>query len=191
VVGALLALHPFTVLYVADLDALQGRAPQWLLVDRLREAFPALALWIDAGVRDAERLRQLAPRGSAVLAAETMDPVSAGALLAAAPDAVLSLDFRGGRFLGPQTLLDEPSRWPARVIAMELARVGSGEGPDLALIGALRAAAPRAGVYAAGGVRHVDDLNACRAAGARGALVASSLHDGHIGAPELRSLAPA
>ena len=43
---------------------------------------------------------------------------------------VLSLDFRGETFLGPQGLLDDAALWPHRVIVMTLARVGGGEGPD-------------------------------------------------------------
>lgn len=194
--AALLALHPFATLYVADLDALQGGPPQWTVIDRLRSRFPGLELWIDAGVRDLAQLREARQRGTVVLAAESMadgDATSVSSLQSpdAMRDAVLSLDFRDGRFLGPAALLQDPARWPARVIAMELARVGSDAGPDLALIRRLRSAAPHARVFAAGGIRDTDDLASCRASGACGALVASSLHDGRIGAGELRRLASA
>src|SRR5215203_2024938 len=46
-------------------------------------------------------------------------------------DAILSLDFRGEDFVGPPSLLDDPSLWPCAVIAMTLARVGTSTGPDL------------------------------------------------------------
>ena len=51
---------------------------------------------------------------------------------------VLSLDFRGDAFQGPQEILAEPALWPQRVIVMTLARVGSGAGPDLERLAAIR-----------------------------------------------------
>ena len=48
---------------------------------------------------------------------------------------VLSLDFRGDAFQGPEEILAEPDLWPRRIIVMTLARVGSGAGPDLARLG--------------------------------------------------------
>jgi phosphoribosylformimino-5-aminoimidazole carboxamide ribotide isomerase len=107
----------------------------------------------------------------------------------AAPAPILSLDFREGEFLGPPALLQQPGRWPQRLIAMNLARVGSGLGPDLARVRLLRTLAPAARVYAAGGVRSASDLHDCRRTGASGALVASSLHDGRLSASDLAGLA--
>ena len=48
---------------------------------------------------------------------------------------------------------------------MTLTRVGSGAGPDLERVNAIRAAAPTRRVYAAGGVRDVADLFALKASG--------------------------
>ena len=75
-----------------------------------------------------------------------------------------------------------PERWPERVIAMTLARVGAGAGPDLERLKALRVIAPGKRLYAAGGVRGPDDLRDLRALGCAGVLVASALHDGRLGA---------
>ena len=61
---------------------------------------------------------------------------------------------------------------------LDLARVGSGEGPDVALIAELHGAFPDLELLAGGGVRSVDDLRALDAAGAAGALVATALHRG-------------
>ena len=70
------------------------------------------------------------------------------------PRTVLSLDFRGDAFQGPPGILADPALWPGRVIVMTLARVGAGQGPDLARLAQIvaRAGAGRR-VYAAGGVR--------------------------------------
>jgi phosphoribosylformimino-5-aminoimidazole carboxamide ribotide isomerase len=102
---------------------------------------------------------------------------------------VLSLDFRGDEFLGPRELLDDAGLWPDRVIVMTLARVGTGGGPDLARVNEIIGRAGARRVYAAGGVRDRDDLCALHAAGAAGALVASSLHDGAIKTGDLEEIA--
>ena len=73
-------------------------------------------------------------------------------------------------------------------IVLDLARVGSGEGPDVALIAELHAAFPDLELLAGGGVRDVDDLRALDGAGAAGALVATALHRGVIGPRELAEL---
>ena len=93
---------------------------------------------------------------------------------------MLSLDFRGEAFQGPPELLADPGLWPKRVIAMTLARVGSGAGPDFERLAALRAAAPELELYAAGGVRDIRDIEILARAGMRGALVSTSLHDGRL-----------
>ena len=72
---------------------------------------------------------------------------------------MLSLDFRGDAFQGPQEILAEPALWPRRVIVMTLARVGSGAGPDLARLAAIRSIAGGREIYAAGGVRDAADLS--------------------------------
>jgi phosphoribosylformimino-5-aminoimidazole carboxamide ribotide isomerase len=146
----------------------------------VRQAAPGLPLWIDAGIRDGQDLPEIAERGTPVLATETLSAAAAERLLAACPSAVLSLDFRGERLLGEPALLQRLQRWPAHVIAMNLARVGSALGPDLEQIAVLRRLAPRSRWYAAGGVRNGQDLRGCREAGAAGVLVASALHDGCI-----------
>jgi len=112
--------------------------------------------------------------------------------LAAAPargdypgGSVLSLDYRGEDFLGPADLLRDAARWPDDVVAMTLARVGAGAGPDLARLAQLRRLNPACRLYAAGGVRHAADLAALAAAGMAGVLLASALHDGALSRAEL------
>lgn len=108
---------------------------------------------------------------------------------AAGPAAPLSLDFRGDDFMGPPALLDDAGLWPERLIVMTLARVGSGEGPDIARIASIIARARTREVYAAGGVRNAGDLSVLRDIGAAGALVATALHAGRITTDDLEALA--
>jgi phosphoribosylformimino-5-aminoimidazole carboxamide ribotide isomerase len=74
------------------------------------------------------------------------------------------------------------------VIVLDLARVGSGAGPDLALVRELNARFPELELLAGGGVRDVVDVRALADAGAAGALVATALHSGAIGRDDLRAL---
>jgi phosphoribosylformimino-5-aminoimidazole carboxamide ribotide isomerase len=64
---------------------------------------------------------------------------------------------------------------------MTLSRVGTGAGPDLDRLAAIRKKSANANVLAAGGVRHAEDLATLKRAGVAGVLVASALHDGRIG----------
>ena len=68
---------------------------------------------------------------------------------------------------------------------MNLRRVGSGLGPDHELTMHLATRIPGCQVYAAGGVRSIEDLLQVQATGAAGALLASALHEGRIGRAQL------
>ena len=189
-VEGLLRVYPFPALYAADLDAIEGHGDNQAVIAELRRAFPSLRLWLDAGFsEEAASRRWLADeRSELVIGSEAQRD---GQLLARllrgeqAERVVLSLDFRSERFVGPRELLDEPQRWPARVIVMTLARVGSGSGPDIGRIEEIRARAGGRRLYAAGGVRGRADLERLLAIGAAGALVASALHDGSLGREEV------
>jgi phosphoribosylformimino-5-aminoimidazole carboxamide ribotide isomerase len=177
VVAGLLRLAAFPTLYVADLDAIRDRSDNFAAFARLRAAFPGLALWIDNGAADAAAVAATRAFGAPVLGSESQrDP----SLVAATPEALLSLDFRSDAFQGPPELLARPELWPERIIVMTLHRVGGGAGPDLDRLAAIRALAGSRRLYAAGGVRDAADLAALKAAGAAGVLVASALHDGRL-----------
>ena len=187
VARGLLRLHDFRTLYVADLDAIMGVSDNFAAIGRIRAALPALDLWIDNGAADSAALDALTgpALGAPVIGSETQ---RGAALLAHSAGAILSLDFRGDEFQGPVEILNQPQLWPQRVIVMTLARVGGGAGPDFARLAAIRAQAGGRMIYAAGGVRGMDDLAALKAAGIAGALVATALHDGRLTGAELAKL---
>ncbi|HQS08271.1 MAG TPA: HisA/HisF-related TIM barrel protein [Xanthobacteraceae bacterium] len=197
IVAALLALAPFTTLYVADLDAIAGEGDNAPAIRDLRAAFPALALWVDAGENSAAALaaRHAADAGIPVVGSETLADAQALAGMAGL-DFVLSLDHDAQGPRGPQEVHATPALWPRRVIAMTLAKVGSGAGPDLERLADIRArheavAAPGGAIalFAAGGVRHVGDLDTLAAKGVKGALVATALHDGRLSREDLARFA--
>jgi phosphoribosylformimino-5-aminoimidazole carboxamide ribotide isomerase len=193
VVGGLLGLFAFPTIYAADLDAIEGTGDNEIVLRDLRRRFPGLRLWVDAGFRDPGHCLDWLGRGigDLVLGSETQADWEGLRSLAGSPQAhriILSLDFAGDRFLGP-TADPEPDLWPARVIVMTLARVGSGAGPDLARLRQIMAKNAAHRLYAAGGVRDMGDLEGLADAGAAGVLIASALHDGRIGPDALARFA--
>ena len=191
-VRGLMALHPFPVIYLADLDAIEGRRSDPGLFARIADDHPGVELWVDQGARTWDDVaRQLCIDSvCAVIGSET--GVSAGELRGLGarfgPRIIASLDFRASGFVGHGDVLADPSSWPDRVIAMTLARVGVAQGPDLAAINAIKRRHPAGRVYAAGGVRTVDDLAAAARAGAAGALVSTALHAQTITAADLMEI---
>jgi phosphoribosylformimino-5-aminoimidazole carboxamide ribotide isomerase len=190
VARGLFGIYSFATLYVADLDAIAGRGDNHAALERLRATFPQLTLWVDNGICDCRSARDWleAGWGQLVLGSETQRDAAVVRDLAGDGRVALSLDFRGPSFQGPRALLDDTACWPQKVIAMTLARVGSGAGPDLERLDAIRDAAAGREVYAAGGVRDATDLVTLKRAGIAGALVASSLHDGRLTGQDIAAL---
>jgi HisA/HisF family protein len=190
VARGLLSLHSFETLYIADLDAIEGRCEASVAIWEICEVFPHVDLWVDAGMKGWEaptRMREW--RIAPVLGSESCGDASMASAMRADPRAILSLDFLGERFLGDSRLQDCDALWPQRLIVMTLSRVGAGAGPDVARVREFARRAQGRRVYAAGGVRGVDDLTALSDAGAAGALVATALHDGRLTPEDLRRLA--
>jgi HisA/HisF family protein len=183
-----LSLHPFRTIYVADLDGIEGRGANTVLMPQLERALPGVIVWVDDGSAGE---RSLSPTVVPVIGSESLTHADDLERLRRRPvdDFVLSLDFRGDSFLGPRELIEDAGLWPQRVIVMTLARVGAAEGPDLERVSDIAARAAARRVYAAGGVRGCDDLEALRDAGAAGALVATALHAGTITAGDLVEIA--
>ena len=175
--------------YVADLDAIQRCGTSRELIADLVAEHADCEWWIDADFGAPSRLEAYLqqPNVKAVIGSESLQAADElAAVLGALPrpaDAILSLDHRAGHCMGPAALWQAPASWPAKVIAMNLDRVGAGAGPDLALNARLRALAQA--VVAAGGVRDAQDLALLEEAGVSDVLLATALHDGRIGPAEL------
>ncbi len=183
VARGLMALAPFSRLYIADLDAIAGGGGHADAVAAIRAAFPGVELWVDSGLAtEADCHQHALPETRAVLGSESLTapalPRQAGC--------ILSLDFRGGQFIGDARLLADAQLWPEEVIVMTLDRVGAGAGPDFARLGAVIARAGARRVYAAGGVRNAADIEILAGMGARGALISTALHSGAIGVQDIR-----
>ncbi|MDP3873258.1 MAG: HisA/HisF-related TIM barrel protein [Methyloversatilis sp.] len=192
--------------YVADIDAIRGpvagkangkvsgkvsgkdggetaaRADHATLIAELAVRHPDVEWWVDGGYVDATPALALHRAAGVTPVFGTESMRSYGALRKfrnARIDTVLSLDYRRGVPLGPDWSYD-PVEWPARVLAMELGRVGAEDGPALQLIRTLQSMRSDVAVIAAGGVRNREDLRALDGIGVTAVLVASALHDGRL-----------
>jgi phosphoribosylformimino-5-aminoimidazole carboxamide ribotide isomerase len=167
-------------LYVADLDAIAGGPLQTAAIASLAGTARVM---VDAGDSEPQALLDLGV-DRVVVGTETL--ADADTL---PPDAVLSVDLFAGRVLSrdPQLAglpaLDAVARLAGQreVIVLDLARVGTGAGPDVATIAEIHAAFPELSLLAGGGVRDAEDLRALEDAGAAGALVATALLRGGLG----------
>ena len=180
-------------IYVADLDAIAGGAGH---EETLRELAAEAELIVDAGAGDAAGVERVLSLGAAraIVGTETLADAHAFAELPL-DRVVLSLDMRAGQVLardpelatlGPGEALARLTRAGLReAIVLDLARVGSGEGPDVELVRELHGRFPQLALLAGGGVRNAADLRALAQAGAAGALVATALHSGAIGRDDL------
>jgi phosphoribosylformimino-5-aminoimidazole carboxamide ribotide isomerase len=219
IVQALLELYPFKQLYIADIDAIQKRGNHRQIISEIRARYPHLQIWLDAGIGSVEDLN--AWNGLAVTwvigseSLHTMDDytnlmrqcgenhteenygeennseANHGEANNSEEDHILSLDFTVAGYQGPAELLSVSAQWPARVIAMTLGHVGSNLGPDFQLLAELVNRKAPHKIYAAGGVRHMADIQQLCENGVDGALIASALHTQQINAAELnRILSP-
>jgi HisA/HisF family protein len=191
VARGLLAATGSSVLYIADLDAITGSGSNFELVRGLGYALPDVTIWVDAGFSGVGDCAFWLPLG-ATLVIGSEGVKTAGDWLeikqAFGESVVLSLDFDAEGPRGPGALFADADLWPDRVVAMNLGRVGSSEGPDIDGLTALIAQGEGRAVFAAGGVRNARDLAVLEAAGASGALVATSLHSGALSQNEIAAL---
>jgi phosphoribosylformimino-5-aminoimidazole carboxamide ribotide isomerase len=184
VARALCGVCRSTTLYVADLDAIAGRAVDEATLTALASV---AELWVDAGATTPDQATALQRAG---VARNVVGTESLGAGVEITQPVVLSVDLREGRLISPDPQL--AGRPPAaaaplaralnvrELLVIDLARVGSSAGPPLKAVAELAAALPGADIYAGGGVRDDADLRALESAGATGALVATALHEGRI-----------
>jgi phosphoribosylformimino-5-aminoimidazole carboxamide ribotide isomerase len=182
VIRGLLAFHPFKRIYMADLDALMGKAPQTDLAIDLTRRFPDIEFWMDRGLPSDGDIPffQTGSNVRAVIGSESLSEKSLALLTRLERDFILSLDFLGDRLLGAASLLDSPELWPERVILMSLAHVGSTAGPDFHRLASFNLKHPDRRFIVAGGVRNGHDLRRLKTMGAAGVLVASALHSGAV-----------
>ncbi len=189
----------FTTFYLADLDAIAGGPLPRDTVSTLHER--GFHIWLDAGIVFDHHAAAVAQLGVArvVVGLETVaSPNEVERITKALGEGVVfSLDLRAGEPMG------HIERWRStdafdivaqaielgvrRVLILDLARVGVGEGTGTdSLCTRVAATFPHVEVSAGGGVRGGEDLRRLHESGVQNVLIASALHDGRIRPEEVR-----
>ncbi len=179
--------------YIADLDAIAGGAEQDEVVRRV--AACGVRVWLDAGIATVAQARRARARGASriVVGLETLPSFTdlRGIVdVVGADAAAFSLDLRDGRPMAANAGLaemtsDAIAREAAAaganaLIVLDVARVGSGRGPDWSLLEGVRRAAPGVMLLAGGGVRDAGDLHRLAVIGCEAALMATALHGAQV-----------
>jgi phosphoribosylformimino-5-aminoimidazole carboxamide ribotide isomerase len=195
----------FREAYIADLDAIEKGTFYFSGAKKQNVPFSGLRLLVDAGLRNAADARRLAevvvdgkPLGGIVAGLESLDaPATLAAIVReVGPERLIfSLDLKAGvpltkapawQGLSPQQIATIALRAGVRrMIVLDLARVGMGEGVGTeSLCRALRCLDAELEIIGGGGVRSAADLDSLARAGCDAALVASALHDGRLSAAD-------
>jgi phosphoribosylformimino-5-aminoimidazole carboxamide ribotide isomerase len=185
------------LLYVADLDRIEGRGSNDDVVARLLAADAAVRILWDGGLqgppgpgtaRPAAAPGRLLP----IVATETLGSLQdlSSPAGCADPAPVLGLDLSEAGVvsrspalagLGELAILRQAAqRGVERALVLFLRRVGTGSGLPFDRLRRLRRAALPLELYVGGGVAGAEDLLALARAGMAGVLVATALHDGRL-----------
>jgi phosphoribosylformimino-5-aminoimidazole carboxamide ribotide isomerase len=177
-------------LYVADLDAIANQHVQVNAIGEIAAA-ASRGVWLDTGVTTTSHARRALSCGATqvIVGLETLTSFEALREIAAAvgPASVaFSLDLREDHpvaanpahrhWLPEEIAARAAAAGAGSIIILDLARVGSGRGVNLALIERVRRAAPDVTLVAGGGVRGPADLSGLASAGCAAVLRATALH---------------
>jgi len=188
--------------YIADLDAILHARPQLdLIADLSHES--GLELMVDAGIHKPENVLELLSTGASkvIIGAETLTAwreLQDIQAIVPREKLVFSLDMRAGEILSacPELSALSPleaiqrlheSGWQ-EIILLDLARVGTQNGVDRALIDEARKRFPQLKLLVGGGIRDIDDLKKMKASGVSGVLVATILHLGLLDRNQISAL---
>ena len=196
IVEGLLKLYPFQTIYIADIDAITNTGNHFEQIELLSGLYPQINWWVDAGIRNVNARLLYAPQANirAVFGSENIHSLQDYRAVSYAYESrhVLSLDKLDNAELGTAELHNTGLYWPDDAICMTLNNVGSDAGPDIGRLQSLQqlnlARKKPAHLYAAGGVRNIEDCWQLKQMGITGVLVATALHNGSINTNDLQTL---
>lgn len=193
------SLH-FDRLYLADLDAIMAKHMNYALYKRI-SADSGLELMVDAGIADLEKAGKMLENGVSqiIIGTETLAKLEfvKQAVEAFGEDRVIvSLDLKEGKVMSVSELIQSldplvlalalQEMRVGRIIVLDLARVGTGQGVNLAIVKEILEKV-KVEVWTGGGIQDINDLLRLRQLGVSGVLLATALHSGRITARELNS----
>ena len=181
-------------LYIADLDAIQGSGDHRSLIAALAPQ-TGMQLLVDAGFADSQSAAEGLANGASevIIGSETLpdwDALEKMPTVIPSQRLIFSLDMRSGRILSrcaslaamhPVDALGHLHRagWK-EVLLLDLARVGSAAGAGQDLVRQARQGFPELSLLVGGGVRDLAELEALKAMGVAGVLMATALHTGAL-----------
>ncbi|MEE9332314.1 MAG: HisA/HisF-related TIM barrel protein [Methylophilaceae bacterium] len=195
IVKAFMDIYPFKTLYIADLNAIQALentgANHINIIAEINAVFPDVELWVDAGITTIRNAKKWAAlQVNPVLGSESFSTLAQYQSLASSFNNAftLSLDFPPQGYKGPSVLIQSSQYWPSNIIVMSLAKVGTNSGIDTETIKSIMAKTNHHAIYAAGGIRHSEDVDQLKQLGVKGCLLASALHNKQISTKDLSNL---
>ncbi|MFN0197445.1 MAG: HisA/HisF-related TIM barrel protein [Planctomycetaceae bacterium] len=190
-------------LYVADLDAILARSPNWDVYRRL--VADCFELLVDPGLRTADDAEPVFACGvSTVIAGleSLTDPRELDLLVEihGASRLIFSLDLKQAEPICDRAAWEERSPLEiahraidagvTSILVLDLSQVGIGQGLNtLDLCRQIQQQHPTIRLFTGGGVRNRDDLNILQEQGIAGVLIASALHQGTVSADDCLALA--
>ena len=183
ILSAFFQLYPFQIIYIADLDGIEGKKNHSKLINKFAETYKECEFWVDIGIQQvlAKESDYIGNNIKLVLGSEKNILLSDYKnLIQTNPDILLSLDFDENGLIDNSYLLNNPSIWPKRVIVMMLHLVGSGNGIDLDHIKNIMAINKNSEIYLAGGIKDSNDIKRLNLTNVHGCLIATALHQQKI-----------
>ena len=189
----------FKELYVADLNAITGNHDNFSVIKQIVDE-TKMRLMVDAGVNDLKKARQVIQQGPSkiIVGTETLNSISfikEAINTLGAKCIVVSLDMKNGqllskldpaKFSNPIEVLRLFQRMGlTRAILLDLARVGSEEGVDVAFLKKVLESVDIE-ILVGGGIQDINDVINLKKLGVFGVLLATSLHSGKITMNDLR-----
>ena len=189
----------FRELYLADLDAITGKKPNYAIYRLIAEK-TGLEQMVDAGVTNTQQAERVLESHASkiVIGTETlrsMDFVATAVNTFGNERVIVSLDLMGNKLVSqlpsdelaePVALLREFQRIGVEnFIVLDLARVGSGEGVNFQILKTALTNS-RAKLFVGGGIRDMEDLLEMKKLGVYGVLAATALHSGRIPIGDLK-----
>jgi phosphoribosylformimino-5-aminoimidazole carboxamide ribotide isomerase len=183
----------FKKLYIADLDAIMKKGDNVSIIARIASE-TGLKLLVDMGIEDMAKAEQLFENkvANVIVGTETLSDLNFLKQIIkfyGKEKIIVSLDLMSRKILTKAESLKSQNAVAAamimedlgfdKIIVLDLARVGSGEGLDLDLLTEMRNRV-RMKILVGGGVRDITDLLTLKNLGIDSVLLATALHSGKI-----------
>ena len=188
ILSAFFKLYPFKIIYIADLDAIQGNGNQSKLINKFATKYKECEFWVDAGIQQilTRKLDDMSKNIKYILGSENNIALhDYEETIKSNPSILLSLDFNENGLINNSYLLNNSSIWPKKVIVMMLHRVGSNDGVDTKHLENIVALNKNSEIYVAGGIKNYNDIKILNSKNIKGCLIATALHQQKITKKEL------